>query len=111
MKNIRIFYLKNCHFLVVKFSVYLNRRVFVMTRNVQQSREKFLSIKNNNKLSVMEKRAGIAYVNSKGSPKLVLFSHESSRTRLTKAVGQGSQNSRTRGNVVLIRGRACALKD
>ena len=30
MKNIRIFYLKNCHFLVVKFSVYLNRRVFVM---------------------------------------------------------------------------------
>ena len=31
MKNIRIFCLKNCHFLVVKFSVYLNRRVFVMT--------------------------------------------------------------------------------
>ena len=31
MKNIRIFYLKNCHFLVVKFSVYLNRRVFVMS--------------------------------------------------------------------------------
>ena len=30
MKNIRIFYLKNCHFLVIKFSVYLNRRVFVM---------------------------------------------------------------------------------
>ena len=30
MKNIRIFYLKNCHFLVVKFSVYLNRRVFIM---------------------------------------------------------------------------------
>ena len=30
MKNIRIFCLKNCHFLVVKFSVYLNRRVFVM---------------------------------------------------------------------------------
>ena len=30
MKNIRIFYLKNCHFLVVTFSVYLNRRVFVM---------------------------------------------------------------------------------
>ena len=23
-------YVKNCHFLVVKFSVYLNRRVFVM---------------------------------------------------------------------------------
>ena len=30
MKNIRFFYLKNCHFWVVKFSVYLNRRVFVM---------------------------------------------------------------------------------
>ena len=30
MKNIRILCLKNCHFLVVKFSVYLNRRVFVM---------------------------------------------------------------------------------
>ena len=25
-----MFYLKICHFLVVKFSVYLNRRVFVM---------------------------------------------------------------------------------
>ena len=31
MKN-RIFYPKNGHFLVVKFSVYLNRRVFVMGR-------------------------------------------------------------------------------
>ena len=30
MKNIRIFCLKKFHFLVVKFSVYLNRRVFVM---------------------------------------------------------------------------------
>ena len=30
MKNIIIFYVKNCHFLVIKFSVYLNRRVFVM---------------------------------------------------------------------------------
>ena len=30
MKNIRFFYLKNCHFLMVKFSIYLNRRVFVM---------------------------------------------------------------------------------
>ena len=30
MKNIRIFYLKKFHFLVVKFSVYLNRLVFVM---------------------------------------------------------------------------------
>ena len=30
MKNIRIFYLKNFIFLVMKFSVYLNRHVFVM---------------------------------------------------------------------------------
>ena len=37
MKNIRIFYLKNCHFLVVKFSVYLNRRVFVMSSNETES--------------------------------------------------------------------------
>ena len=32
MRNIRIFYLKNCHFLVIKFSVYFNRRVFVMAK-------------------------------------------------------------------------------
>ena len=30
MKNIRMFYPNNCQFLVVKFSVYLNRRVLVM---------------------------------------------------------------------------------
>ena len=31
------FYLKNCHFLVVKFSVYLNRRVFVIIiKNVKK---------------------------------------------------------------------------
>ena len=30
MKNIRIFLFENFHFLVVKFSVYLNRLVFVM---------------------------------------------------------------------------------
>ena len=30
MKNIRIFLSENFHFLVVKFSVYLNRSVFVM---------------------------------------------------------------------------------
>ena len=33
MKNIRIFYLKSFLFLVVKFSIYLNRRVFVMKNN------------------------------------------------------------------------------
>ena len=32
MKNIRLFLSENFHFLVVKFSVYLNRRVFVMCR-------------------------------------------------------------------------------
>ena len=30
MKNIRVFYLKIFNFLVVKFSVHLNRHVFVM---------------------------------------------------------------------------------
>ena len=30
MKNIRVFYLKIIQFLEVKFSIYLNRRVFVM---------------------------------------------------------------------------------
>ena len=34
MKNIRIFYLKIFLVLVVKFSVYLNRRVCVMKSNV-----------------------------------------------------------------------------
>ena len=35
MKNIRIFYLKIFPFLVVKFSIYLNRRVFVMTVSIR----------------------------------------------------------------------------
>ena len=30
MKNTRIFLSKNFHVLIVKFSIYLNRRVFVM---------------------------------------------------------------------------------
>ena len=30
MKNIRFFLSENFHFLVVKFSVYLNRHVFIM---------------------------------------------------------------------------------
>ena len=30
MKNIRFFLSENFHFLVAKFSIYLNRRVFVM---------------------------------------------------------------------------------
>ena len=32
MKNIRVFLSENFHFLVVKFSVYLNRRVFEIIR-------------------------------------------------------------------------------
>ena len=36
MKNIRIFYLKICQFLVIKFSVYLNWNVFVMGSNIIQ---------------------------------------------------------------------------
>ena len=39
MKNIRIFYLNNCHFLVVKFSVYLNSRVFIMTVSLELETE------------------------------------------------------------------------
>ena len=34
MKNIRIFYVKIFFFLVVKFSVYLNRYVFVMESHI-----------------------------------------------------------------------------
>ena len=37
MKNIRVFLSENFHFLVVKFSVYLNRRVFVMRRLVRRN--------------------------------------------------------------------------
>ena len=34
MKNIRIFLSENFPFLVVKFSIYLNRHVFVMSSNI-----------------------------------------------------------------------------
>ena len=50
MNNIRIFYLKNCHFLVVKFSVYLDRRVFVMRS------DQCLAIKRYPKLSTKTQR-------------------------------------------------------
>ena len=36
MKKISEFFFENFHFLVVKFSVYLNRLVFVMYQNYQQ---------------------------------------------------------------------------
>ena len=42
MKNIRIFYLKNFHFLVENFSVYLNRCVFVMYFGCIDSQLSFL---------------------------------------------------------------------
>ena len=37
-KNIRIFFSVNFHFLVVKFSVYLNRHVFAMEYSNQTAR-------------------------------------------------------------------------
>ena len=36
MKHIRVFVSENFHFLVVNFSVYLNRRVFVMKISSKQ---------------------------------------------------------------------------
>ena len=42
MKNIRIFLSENFQFLEVKFSIYLNRRVFVMTRNDYNKKKKHL---------------------------------------------------------------------
>ena len=36
MENIRIFLSENFRFLAVKFSVYFNRRVFVMSENARQ---------------------------------------------------------------------------
>ena len=37
MKNIGIFISENFHFLAVKFSVYLNKRVFIMSKDTDQS--------------------------------------------------------------------------
>ena len=44
MKNIRIFLFENFHFLVVKFSIYLNMRVFVMYDGKQTGSNKFVSL-------------------------------------------------------------------
>ena len=41
MKNIRFFYLKIFIFLVVKFSMYLNRRVFVMRPKLHRQRQSY----------------------------------------------------------------------
>ena len=37
MENIRVFYLKKFKFFEVKFSIYLNRRVFVMQMYMQSN--------------------------------------------------------------------------
>ena len=39
MKNIRVFYLNIFQFLEVKFSIYLNRRVFVMPSPSQRAHD------------------------------------------------------------------------
>ena len=43
MKNIKIFYLKILLFLVVKFSIYLNRRVFVMHNRLENGSLGFIA--------------------------------------------------------------------
>ena len=40
MKNVRVFLSENFQFLELKFSIYLNRRVFVMVRSRQAVLEK-----------------------------------------------------------------------
>ena len=45
MKNIRIFYLEIFSFLVVKFSIYSNRRVFVMGCNIKTTGCRTVSLK------------------------------------------------------------------
>ena len=47
MKNIRVFLSENFHFLVVKFSVYLNRHVFVMTGVYRDIHYFFISLLKN----------------------------------------------------------------
>ena len=39
MKNIRVFLTENFQFLEVKFSIYLNRRVFVMVRKFKVAKD------------------------------------------------------------------------
>ena len=47
MKNISVFLSENFHFLVVKFSVYLNRHVFVMGDNFYEMSAYILRKKKN----------------------------------------------------------------
>ena len=55
MKNIRVFFLtENFQFLEVKFSIYLNRRIFVMVHQTKQPTPAHIhgkhGINNNNKI-------------------------------------------------------------
>ena len=43
MKNLRVFYLQNFGFLEVKFSIYLNRRVFVMFLSFSKMAKPFIT--------------------------------------------------------------------
>ena len=47
MKNIRVFLSENCQFLEMKFSIYLNRRVFVMGCRKQMLLKAICSLKLN----------------------------------------------------------------
>ena len=53
MKNIRDFYLKIFSFLEVKFSMYLNRRVFVMCYSTSRRVHSLYSIKGRESLSLL----------------------------------------------------------
>ena len=58
MKHIRIFLSENFQFLVVNFSIYLNRLIFVMMINDQKSDQK-------NLLAFVASQGTVSYYNSK----------------------------------------------
>ena len=55
MKNITVFYLKNLNFLDEKFSIYLNRRVFVMFRTGCKTVHKALHFGNRFMVKILAK--------------------------------------------------------
>ena len=62
MKNIRIFHLKTFQFFVVKFSIYLNRRVFVMVFTSGDFNQQFVIIKmHKSKVHEYEMNLGTAF--------------------------------------------------
>ena len=61
MKNIRIFYLNIFIFLVVKFSIYLNRRVFVMKLQNDITERENLQRQKLSKPSIVEETTGDSY--------------------------------------------------